>query len=72
MKKPWFTQLGWIYKPVSPMGYFVTFLPILFFCQILLAIDRRVNSVSDLLYTIVPWAILLFLFWEWLARHSSD
>ena len=56
MKQIWFKKTGWIYIPVHPLGFIVTFLAIVFMVPIVLAIDRHAHSVTDEGYQIFVYA----------------
>lgn len=71
MKKAWFKKWGWIYRPVSWQGTFVTVLLILFLIQVFMAVDRNSHSVSDTFYGIFPFWVPSILVWLWIGQESS-
>lgn len=71
MKRPWFSPLGWIYRPVSWQGYLAVIAALLFCVQVFLAVDCHSHSVSDTLYGIFPYVVPTFLLLGWLASKSS-
>lgn len=51
----WFKPLGFVYRPVSAMGWSVTFLALGFCIHIFLVVDSRSHSASDTLYGVFPY-----------------
>lgn len=51
----WFKPVGFLFVPVSVMGWLVTAAAIVFCAQIFLFVDARSHSVSDTLYGIFPF-----------------
>jgi ABC-type Mn2+/Zn2+ transport system permease subunit len=77
MKKPWFKEWGWIYRPVSWPGAVLAAIIFLFCVQVFVAVDRRSHSVSDTLYGIFPFwvpalGILLWIAFKTSSRNSRD
>lgn len=72
MKKNWFKNWGWIYRPTSWQGWVYTLLFIGFCVKVFLVIDSQSHSVSDTLYGIFPFVVPAFLLWLWLAERSSE
>jgi hypothetical protein len=71
VKRPWFSPLGWVYRPVSWQGYLAVSAALLFCAQVFLAVDRRSHSVSDTFYGIFPFVAPTFLLLVWLASKTS-
>jgi len=71
MRKFWFKQWGWIYRPVSWQGIISTILVIFFCIQVFTAIDNKSHSVSDTLYGIFPYWIPAIGIWLWVASKTS-
>jgi hypothetical protein len=71
MKKTWFKEWGWIYRPISAAGWFITIVIAIFCLQIFLVVDRRSHSVSDTFYSIFPFVVPAFGIWNWIASKSS-
>jgi len=71
MTRGWFRRWGWIHVPVSPQGFLLTALLLLFCVQVFVAVDRGSHSVSDTLYGIFPYVVPAFLLFEWLAGRTS-
>jgi hypothetical protein len=72
MKQYWFKTLGWLYIPVSPMGYVITLLAILFMVPVCIAITRNGHSVSDDLYQIFVYGTCTAFWWKWVAEKTSS
>ncbi len=72
MKTPWFKSWGWLYLPVSPLGFVTTLLPVAFAVNVFVAVDRHSHSNSDTLYDIFPFWVPTFLIWAWLASKTSE
>ena len=72
MKNPWFKPYGWIYRPTSWQGWFVTVPAALFCAHILLFVFTRAHSVTDALYAAFPFVIPTFLLWNWIAAKKSS
>jgi peptidoglycan/LPS O-acetylase OafA/YrhL len=70
--RTWFRRWGWTHVPVSPAGWLVVLLLVLFWIQVFLAVDRQSHSASDTLYGIFPFVVPSFLLFEWLASRTSD
>lgn len=66
-----FVKWGAINRPVSPLGWMVTALAILFMAQVFVAMDARAHSVSDLLYGLYPFWVPTLLLWDWVARRMA-
>lgn len=71
MKEVWFKQIGWVYFPVSPMGWLVTVLAILFMVPIVIAVVRNGHSVTDDLYQIFVFSTCTAFWWKWVAEKTS-
>ena len=71
MKKSWFKEWGWVYRPVSWQGYAVTVLTALFLIHIFLFLDRQVHSVSDLFYHLFPYWVPAIGIWLWIASKTK-
>jgi peptidoglycan/LPS O-acetylase OafA/YrhL len=69
--RAWFRRWGWTHLPVSPQGWLVILLLLVFWIQVFLAVDRRSHSVSDTLYGIFPFVVPSFLLFEWVASRTS-
>lgn len=60
-----FRTYGWLYRPISIIGWCVSIITIAFNVNVFLAIDRQSHSVSDTLYGFYPYCVssLTVLFW---------
>jgi hypothetical protein len=60
-----------VHLPTAPGGYAVDILAVLFVATVVMAANRNSHSVSDMFYTIYPYAATTFLLREWLAAKFS-
>ena len=67
----WFTKSGWLYLPVSAMGFVVTIMAIVFLIPIYMAIVRNGHSVSDDLYSMFVFTTCTAFWWKWVAEKTS-
>ena len=71
MKLVWFKKWGWIYQPVSIFGWIISIITILLCLQVFIAVDLRVNSVSDLFYGVLPYFVSYLVITGWIASNTS-
>ncbi len=71
MKRLWFKEWGWIYRPASVVGMILTLLLIAFCLQTFVAVDRNSHSVSDTFYGIFPFWAPTLLAIAWLADRTG-
>jgi len=71
MTKRWFTEWGWIYRPVSWQGVVLVLLPLAFSAQVFLAVDRDSYSASDTLYGVFPYFVCGWVLAYWVASKTS-
>jgi hypothetical protein len=71
MKKRWFREWGWIYRPVSWQGTLILILVIGFCINVFLATDRHSHSVSDTFYGVFPFIVPAFILLNWVASKTS-
>jgi hypothetical protein len=71
MKKAWFKEWGWVYRPVSWQGYVLVLLTFIFCLQVFMAIDRFSHSVSDTFYGIFPFVVPALFLLGWVASKTS-
>ena len=71
MKTIWFKKLGWIYIPISAIGYVLYLLTFIFCFTVIAAANRHAHSVSDFLYGIFPFIVCAFLLLFWVASNTS-
>lgn len=73
MKHPnWFKSWGWIYRPISAVGWLAVVLTLLFLVNTFLAIDSHSHSVSDTLYGIFPYWVPGLGILNWIAGRTSE
>jgi hypothetical protein len=53
-KRVWFTEMGWVFRPVAWQGWILTGLAALFCTNVFMAVDRHSHSASDTVYGIFP------------------
>ena len=71
MKTIWFKKWGWAYRPVHPVGAFVTLVAVLFLVPVCAAVVRNGHSVSDDLYHLFLYATCTAFWWKWIADKTS-
>ncbi len=71
MKRGWFKQWGWLYRPVSWQGWLCAVLTVFFCAQAFAAIDRHSHSVSDTLYGIFPYWVPALGILNWVASKTT-
>lgn len=67
----WFKPVGWLFAPVSVMGWIVTALALAFCAQVFWFIDGHSHSVSDTLYGIFPFWAPTLLGLAWIADRTG-
>lgn len=73
MKHPnWFKSWGWIYRPISAVGWLAVVLTLIFLVNTFLAIDSHSHSVSDTLYGIFPYWVPALGILNWIAGRTSE
>jgi hypothetical protein len=60
-----------VHIPATIGGYILDILAILFIATVVMAAERNSHSVSDMFYTIFPYAVTTFLLREWIASKLS-
>lgn len=71
MKRAWFRDWGWIYRPIAVQGWIIVAVAVLFCINVFLAIDRHSHSVSDTLYGIFPFWVPTFGIVGWIASRTT-
>jgi len=71
MKRTWFKPIGWVYYPVSAVGWIVTVITILLCIQFFIAADRTSHSVSNTLINFFPYGALFIIIAGWIASKTS-
>lgn len=67
----WFKKTGWVYLPITFLGWLLTLLAIILVGWAFVAIDRNSHSASDTLIALFPYASLIAIFWFWVANNTS-
>ena len=68
----WFKKLGWVYRPVSVVGWILTFLLATLIVWVFIVTDRNSHSASDTLIGTFPWAVIFTAILGWVASHTSE
>ncbi|MFZ1918455.1 MAG: hypothetical protein WAU58_12840 [Terriglobales bacterium] len=69
----WFKPFGFVFLPVSILGWIISVSAAAFCLHIFRFVDGHSHSASDTLYGIFPYWVPTFLLWVWIAgRTSSD
>jgi hypothetical protein len=71
MKLIWFEPWGWLYRPISLVGWLLVGLTIAFLTTIFLIIDSRSHSVSDTFYGVFPYFVPTLIGLYWIASKTS-
>jgi hypothetical protein len=66
-----FVAWGPIHRPVTLLGWLITFASIALILNVFVAVDARSHSASDTLYGVFPYWGVTFLLWDWIARWLS-
>ena len=71
MKMVWFKKVGWIYKPVSVIGWIITIITIILCIQVFIAVDFHSHSASDTFYGVFPYIVSYLVIAGWIASKTS-
>ena len=71
MRREWFREWGWVYRPASWEGIALVLVATAFCTQVFMAIDRHSHSVSDTLYGVYPFVVPTLIVLNWIASKSS-
>jgi hypothetical protein len=71
MKVNWFESWGWIYRPISWVGWLLVGLTIAFLIPIFLTVDSHSHSVSDTFYGVFPYFVPTLALLYWIASKTS-
>lgn len=71
MTLQWFKRWGWVYRPISVMGWIASVAAAAFCVNVFVAIDRHSHSGSDTLYGFYTYAAPTFLGLMWIASRTS-
>jgi hypothetical protein len=67
-----FKKAGWIFVPVSLIGWIITVLYAAVGIITLVSIDRSYNSMYSSLIRFFPYFISLSVIWFWIACNTSE
>jgi uncharacterized membrane protein len=67
----WFKPFGWIYLPVSTVGFLLTGLLLSAFVHDFLFVNGRSHSISDLFYNFSPYGFMYVAAWLWFASKTT-
>lgn len=67
----WFKKWGWVYLPISAMGWILTALLAFIIGWIFKVADRHSHSGSDTLMNTFPWAWIGIVTLGWIASKTS-
>jgi hypothetical protein len=67
----WFKRWGWIYRPVSAVGWAMTLAALLLIVWTFVVVDRHSHSASDTLIDTFPWAWIFVATLLWVASKTS-
>jgi hypothetical protein len=70
MKIP-FKRFGWIYKPVSVLGWSVTIIYFAISVFTLISIDQSYNSLKNSLIRFFPYFMSFSVVFFWIASNNS-
>ncbi|HYV92975.1 MAG TPA: hypothetical protein VE978_14390 [Chitinophagales bacterium] len=71
MKNNWFKKKGWMYLPISTMGFITSLAAIAFCMNVFWAIDRNSHSVSDTFYGVFPYFVCTLFLFNWVGGNTS-
>ena len=71
MNMRWFRAWGWVYRPVSIVGWVIMGCAAIFCLLVFLAIDRHSHSASDTLYGVFPYFVGTLVVLNWFASKTS-
>lgn len=63
--------MGWLYRPVSMMGWFVTSVTVAACVWMFLAVDRQSHSASDTPVGVFPYVVSFLVVGGWIAAKTS-
>lgn len=70
-RRRWFRRIGWIYRPISPIGWVVTTGALGLCAWVVVAVDRSSHSVSDTLIGAFPYVAIFIIVAVWIAANTS-
>jgi hypothetical protein len=72
MKNYWFKKWGWIYRPISFVGWIFCLVVFTLVIGVFATVDRNSHSVSDTLIGVLPWVWIFLATLVWIASQTSD
>jgi F0F1-type ATP synthase assembly protein I len=66
-----FRKAGWLFAPVSLIGWIVTLVYATLCIYVLVAIDSRYNALYPSLIRFFPYFVSFTLIWYWIAHNTS-
>jgi uncharacterized membrane protein SirB2 len=72
MKTIWFKKIGWFFFPISMVGGIITLILVILLATVVIAANRNAHSVSDMLYSIFPYAVCCFYLVNWIGSNTSE
>ena len=67
----WFTPMGWIYRPISAVGWMLVLLAAVFCGKVFVRIDGLSHSASDTFYGLFPYVVPTLMLLNWIASKTS-
>lgn len=67
----WFVKMGWVYVPISIIGWLITAFTFLICGWVFYVIDRHSHSASDTLWNFLPYVVSFFTIRNWIASNTS-
>ncbi len=68
----WFKKVGWIYQPITIIGWIITVITILLCAQIFIFVNSHSHSVSDTFYGVFPYIVSYLVVAGWIASNTSE
>ena len=72
MKTIWFRKVGWFFFPINIIGGIITFLLLILLATVVIAANRNAHSISDMMYSIFPYAVCCFYLVNWIGSNTSE
>lgn len=72
MRRSWFKEWGWLYRPAAWPGWLALTLTLFFCVHVFTAVDRHSHSVSDTVQGIFPFWVSAWTLFGWVASRTSE
>jgi hypothetical protein len=72
MQQNWFKKWGWIYRPTSLAGWFLSLVCFFMIVRLFIFVDGKSHSGSDTLIGVFPWAWIALATLNWIASKTSE